>query len=290
MVDLSQIFLNSLVTGSLYLLAGTGLTLTYGLSRFPNFAYAEFITLGGFIGYVLVEQKNVPFLFAFLVAFIVAGLISALAYGLIFQPLTKRKAGLIHLMVASIGLGYILRYSMGEIWGWSALSFTVSWPLYDCSTVRITGLWLWLIFTAIILGLALHACLIGTKIGKAIRGIATNPELALVSGVNVERVIFFTWFIGAGLAAAAGIFRGADARLTPMLGWDILLPIFAASVLGGIGNFYGLIIAAYILGLAENFGVIFLTAVGLSTEYRMAIAFLILIIVLIVKPQGLGKK
>lgn len=290
MVDLSQVFLNSLVTGSLYLLAGIGLTLTYGLSRFPNFAYAEFITLGGFIGYVLVEQKNVPFLFAFLVAFIVAGLISALAYGLIFQPLTKRKASLIHLMVASIGLGYFLRYSIGEIWGWSALSFTVSWPLYDVNTVRITGLWLWLIFTAIILGLVLHACLVGTKIGKAIRGIATNPELALVSGVNVERVIFFTWFMGAGLAAAAGIFRGADARLTPMLGWDILLPIFAASVLGGIGNFYGLIIAAYILGLAENFGVVFLTAVGLSTEYRMAIAFLVLIMVLIIKPQGLGKK
>ncbi|HCJ79528.1 MAG TPA: hypothetical protein DHV84_06045 [Desulfotomaculum sp.] len=290
MVDLSQVFLNSLVTGSLYLLAGTGLTLTYGLSRFPNFAYAEFITLGGFIGYVLVEQKNTPFLLAFLVAFIVAGLISALAYGLIFQPLVRRKASLIHLMVASIGLGYILRYGIGEIWGWSALSFTISWPLYDVNTVRITGLWLWLIFTAVILGLVLHALLTGTKIGKAIRGIATNPELALVSGVNVERVIFFTWFIGAGLAAAAGIFRGADARLTPMLGWDILLPIFAASVLGGIGNFYGLIIAAYILGLAENFGVIFLTVVGLSTEYRMAIAFLILIIVLLVKPQGLGKK
>ena len=290
MVDLSQVFLNSLVTGSLYLLAGTGLTLTYGLSRFPNFAYAEFITLGGFIGYVLVEQKNTPFLLAFLVAFIVAGLISALAYGLIFQPLVRRKASLIHLMVASIGLGYILRYGIGEIWGWSALSFTISWPLYDVNTVRITGLWLWLIFTAVILGLVLHALLTGTKIGKAIRGIATNPELALVSGVNVERVIFFTWFMGAGLAAAAGIFRGADARLTPMLGWDILLPIFVVSVLGGIGNFYGLIIAAYILGLAENFGVIFLTAVGLSTEYRMAIAFLILIIVLLVKPQGLGKK
>ncbi|WP_049757156.1 branched-chain amino acid ABC transporter permease [Ammonifex degensii] len=121
----------------------------------------------------------------------------------------------------------------------------------------------------------------------AIRAIATNPDLARVSGINLERVILFTWFLGAALAGVAGVFRAADTQLYPMMGWDILLPVFAAVVLGGIGSFYGLIIASYLLGLAENLGVVFLQAVGLSTEYRMAIAFLVLILVLIFRPRGL---
>jgi len=94
--------------------------------------------------------------------------------------------------------------------------------------------------------------------------------------------------LGAGLAAIAGIFRGADTRIWPLTGWDIILPVFAVVILGGIGNFYGAIAAALIVGLAENIGVVALTALGLSTTYRMGIAFLILIVTLIVKPQGLA--
>jgi len=127
-----------------------------------------------------------------------------------------------------------------------------------------------------------------TKTGKAIRASASNPELALASGINVDRVIWITWFIGAGLAAIAGIFRGADTQIWPMTGWDIILPIFAVVILGGIGNFYGAIAAAFIIGLVENIGVVGLIALGLSTQYRIGIVFLILIITLIVKPEGLA--
>jgi branched-subunit amino acid ABC-type transport system permease component len=94
--------------------------------------------------------------------------------------------------------------------------------------------------------------------------------------------------LGAGLAATAGVFRGAGTLVNPMIGWEIILPIFAVVILGGIGNYYGAIAAAFIIGLAENFGVVGLTALGLSTEYRTAISFLILIVTLIVKPQGLA--
>jgi len=288
MLNWSQVLFNSAITGSLYLIGAVGLTLTYGLSKFPNFAHAEFITLGAFIGYLVAEQLELGLPLALLVAFLVSGMVGVLCYRGIFQPLAKRGGSIIHLMVASIALGFVLRHSIGATWTWKPLYFTTTWSAFDVGPLRITGLWLWLIFAALALSLAMHFLLMNTKIGKAIRATASNPELALASGINVDRVVWITWFIGAGLAAIAGIFRGADTQIWPLTGWDIILPIFAVVILGGIGNFYGAIAAAFIIGLAENVGVVGLIALGLSTQYRIGIAFLILIITLIVKPQGLA--
>jgi len=287
-INWAQVLFNSAITGSLYLLGAVGLTLTYGLSKFPNFAHAEFITLGAFTGYLVAEQLGLGWPLALLVAFLFNGLVGFLCYRGIFQPLAKRGASIIHLMVASIALGFILRHSIGAIWTWKPLYFTATWAAFDFGPLRITGLWLWLIFAALALSFAMHLLLINTKTGKAIRASASNPELALASGINVDRVIWITWFIGAGLAAVAGIFRGADTQIWPMTGWDIILPIFAVVILGGIGNFYGAIAAAFIIGLVENIGVVGLIALGLSTQYRIGIVFLILIITLIVKPEGLA--
>ncbi|MBE0466307.1 MAG: branched-chain amino acid ABC transporter permease [Candidatus Desulforudis sp.] len=289
MIDTGQILVNSLVTSSLYLLAGTGLTLTYGLSRFPNFAYAEFITIGAYCGLFFLAKPGGFFLLALVLGFLIAALVGASSYSLVFRPLVERKTSLIHLMVASIALGYVLRHSIGEGWGWATKSYQLMWPVYNIGHVRITLLWIILIATAVLAAVVLHFFLTRTRTGKAIRAIASNPDLASVTGINKQRVILLTWSFGAGLAAMAGVFRAADTRLSPMLGWDILLPIFAITMLGGIGSFYGLIVAALILGLAENFGVVLLSGIGLSTEYRMAIAFLILIGVLVIRPKGLAR-
>jgi branched-subunit amino acid ABC-type transport system permease component len=135
----------------------------------------------------------------------------------------------------------------------------------------------------------MHLLLTRTKTGKAIRGISTNPELALASGININRITLLTWTGGAALAGVAGLFWGAMAALSPLLGWAMILPVFAVTILGGIGSFYGALVAACILGLAENIGVVVLTQLGLSTEYRMAIAFIILIITLILRPTGLTR-
>ena len=287
-INWAQVLFNSAITGSLYLIAAVGLTLTYGLSKFPNFAHAEFMALGAYAGYFVAEQLGLGLPLAFIVAFLVTGIVGFLCYRGIFQPLAKRGASIIHLMVASIALGFILRHSIGAAWTWKPLYFTATWSAFDMGPLRISGLWLWLIFAALALSLAMHLLLMNTKIGKAIRATSSNPELALASGINVDRVIWITWFIGAGLAAVAGIFRGADTQIWPMTGWDIILPIFAVVILGGIGNFYGAIAAAFIIGLAENIGVVGLIALGLSTQYRIGIVFLILIITLIMKPEGLA--
>jgi branched-subunit amino acid ABC-type transport system permease component len=287
-INWAQVLFNSAITGSIYLLGAVGLSISYGLSGFPNFAHAEFITLGAFIGYFVADELGLGLPLAFVVAFLCTGVVGFLCYRGIFQPLARRGATIIHLMVASIALGFIIRYTIGGIWSWKPLYFTTTWSAFDLGPLRVTGLWLWLIFTAVALAVIMHFILVKTKIGKAIRATSSNRELALASGINVDRVIWLTWFIGAGLAAVAGIFRGADTQIWPMTGWDIILPIFAVVILGGIGNYYGAIAAAFIIGLAENVGVVALVALGLSTEYRMAIPFLILIITLIVKPQGLA--
>ena len=288
MVNWAQIFVNSAITGSLYLIGAVGLTLTYGLSKFPNFAHAEFITLGAFFGYIVAEPLGLGLPPSLVAAFLATGLVGLLCYRGIFQTLSKKGATIIHLMVASIALGLVLRYSIGSIWGWEPLYFKTSWPSFDIGPLRITGLWIWLIFVAITLSIIMHLILVHTKIGKAIRATNSNPELALASGINIDRVILVTWFIGAGLAAVAGIFRAANTQIWPMTGWDIILPIFAVAILGGIGNFYGSIVAAFIIGLAENLGIVALMALGLSTSYRIAIAFIILILTLIIRPEGLA--
>jgi len=289
MVNWAQVMFNSCVTGSLYLISAVALTLVYGLSRFPNFAHAEFMALGAYMGYFVAEQLGLGFPATFVAAFLASGALGVISYKAVFQPLANRGASIIHLMIASIALGFIIRHSIGAIWGWAPLSFRVVWSSFDMGAVRVSGIWLWRIFAALALGGIMHLLLVKTKIGKAIRATSSNPELALSSGININRVTLTTWFIGAALAGIAGLFRAAGTRLSPLLGWDILLPTFAVTILGGIGSFYGAIAAAFIIGLAENIGVVVLVSLGLSTEYRMAIAFAILIVTLLIRPQGLTR-
>jgi len=289
MTNWAQVLFNSAVTGSLYLLSAVALTLTYGLSRFPNFAHAEFMALGAYIGYFISTQLHLPFLLCIVCAFLASGVLGLISYKGIFGPLLRRGSSLIHLMIASMALGFIARYVIAEIWGWAPLSFSIIWPAYDIGSVRASAVWLLPIGAALLAGVSMHLVLTRTKIGKAIRATASNPQLAMASGINAGRVLLTVWFLSAGLAGIAGLFRGASTRLSPLMGWDILLPVFAVTVLGGIGSFYGAIVAAFIIGLAENIGVVILTQFGLSTDYRMAISFVILIVVLLIKPEGLTR-
>jgi branched-subunit amino acid ABC-type transport system permease component len=289
MTNWAQVLFNSAVTGSLYLLSAVALTLTYGLSRFPNFAHAEFMALGAYVGYFVSAQLNLPFAICIIVAFLASGLLGLVSYKGVFGPLSRRGSSLIHLMIASMAIGFIARYVIAEIWGWAPLSFSIIWPAYDIGPVRISAVWLLPIVAAMLAGISMHMVLTKTKIGKAIRATASNPQLAMASGINTGRVLLTVWFLSAGLAGIAGLFRAAATRLSPLMGWDILLPVFAVTVLGGIGSFYGAIVAAFIIGLAENIGVVILTQLGISTDYRMVVSFVILIVVLLIKPEGLTR-
>jgi branched-subunit amino acid ABC-type transport system permease component len=294
MTNWGQILFNSVQTGSLYLLSAVALTLTYGLSRFPNFAHAEFMTLGAYIGFFISNLLHLPLpltvLLCILCAFLVSGGFGLISYKAIFGPLLRRGSSLIHLMIASMAIGFIIRYTITQLWPTGALSINLPWPAgFDVGPVRVNAVWLLPIAAALVAGVSMHLVLTRTNIGRAIRATSSNPQLAMASGINTGRVLLTTWFLSAGLAGIAGFFLGANGTLSPVMGWNILLSVFAVTILGGIGSFYGAMVAAFIIGLAENVGIVLLAQFGLSTNYNTAISFAILIIVLLVKPEGLTR-
>lgn len=273
-INIAQVLFNSVVTGSLL--------------RFPNFAHAELVTVGAYAAYVVMLASNLNFPLALVAAFVASSLVAVASHLLAFKPLSKRGAGMIELMVASIGVGVFIRYVVQEIWGAAQRTYGIVRQIFDFGVVRATDVDLAMIGSAVAFVVILHLFLVKTKLGKAMRATSDNPSLAMASGINVDRILLIVWLIGGGVAGVAGAFYAAKTRLVPILGWEILLPIFAVVVLGGIGSFYGAIAAAYIMGLAENLGVVLLANLGLSTGYKPAIAFAILIAVLLLKPTGLA--
>ena len=287
-VNLPQLFINSVLTGSIYALVAMGLALTYSILKFANFAHAEFVTFGAYMAFVINVTLMRSLVWGILAAFILAGFLAIVTDLLFFKQLRKRGATTIPLMIASIGIGLVIRHSIQEIWGPIVNFYRLETiETLQFLTATLTDIEAWIIISAIAVVFAFHILLTYTKIGKAMRALSENPTLALASGINIERLILLVWFIGAGVAGIAGVLRGADTRLTPMMGWELLLPAFAVIVLGGLGSFYGAILASYILGFAENLAVLIFIELSIPTTYRLAVAFAILIIILLFKPTGL---
>ncbi|MFQ6125736.1 MAG: branched-chain amino acid ABC transporter permease [Candidatus Heimdallarchaeota archaeon] len=301
-----QIIEISLVHGSVYALAGVGLTMTYRILKFANFAHAELITFGAYAAYILNVDwgglsPGISLLLGVILAFFLGGLLGIGCDTAVYKHLRKKEAESMSLMIASIGVGYIIRHVIQQRYGSAPIYYNM--PRFELSIfgqdidslnksflilgARMTLLHLIIIVSAIVMVIILHLLLTHTTLGKAMRATADNPILAQAAGIHTERIIRVTWFVGAGAAAIGGCLRAADTRLAPILGFQLLLLIFAVVILGGIGSFYGCILAAYIIGFAESIGVILLGMVGVSTEYRQAMAFIVLIIVLLIHPTGL---
>lgn len=222
------------------------------------------------------------------IAFPATGLTAVLLDRAFFRPVRRVGATAVPLMIISIGLGLLLRHVIQELWGASVLWYNLGVVgRYEVFGASITDINIAIIITAALLVGALHLLFTKTKLGKAMRATADNPALSQCCGIDTEKMVFWVWFIGAGTAGLGGVLWGANTRLVPLMGWELLLPTFAAVVLGGLGSFYGAIIASYILGLAENLGVLAFIELSISTNYRPAIAFATLIIVLLFRPKGL---
>ncbi len=287
MINWLQVLTNSIIWGCMYMLATVGLSLSYGLSRFPNFAHAEYITFGAYMAFLFLVMLNLDIYLAVGLAVSLSAFIGGLSYLLLFKPLKSRGASLVHLMVSSIGLGFLIRHFLMQTFGGGIKSFRIVWPTISIGPIVTTPLLLAILIVALVIAFMLHILLTKTKLGKAIRATADNPELAAASGIDLNKVSLFTWSLGAALAGFSGIFLAMRSSLVPLLGWKVLLQTFAITLLGGIGSFYGVLIASFILGLSENVGVVILTWLGLSADYRSAIAFIILVATLILKPEGL---
>jgi branched-chain amino acid transport system permease protein len=214
----------------------------------------------------------------------VTAVVALLIDRLLYNPLRARKASLVILAMASLGMAFILRSLIYLIWGPQFLFYTQELrPAWELPLeVRLRPDQVFILGTVLLLVLLLYLFLQRTKLGKAMRATADNQQLASVCGIDTGRVTAWTWVIGAALAATAGVLYGIDAQLRPDMGWSFLLPLFAAVVLGGIGSPLGALVGGLILGVVQQVSTAFLLP-----TYKPAVAFLVLILLLLVRPRGL---
>jgi branched-chain amino acid transport system permease protein/neutral amino acid transport system permease protein len=278
--DFLQLGLYGIVLGSIYALGAIGVSLTFGILRFANFAHGDLMTVGAYIAFTFVSL-GWPMGLSLVMA-IGGTILVALAFDQLVYRRLRRQAPVI-LLISSFGTALILRSAVQLIWGSRNQVYRTGIQL----PMRFWGLRLrqdqiLIMAGAVLLVLALHFFLQNTRVGKGMRAMADNLDLARVTGIDTEQIVMWTWGIGALMAAAAGVFLGIDTRLHPTMGWTLLLPIFAAAILGGIGKPYGAIVGGLVIGLAEEFSTLFI-----SPAYKAAVAFAILVVMLIVKPTGL---
>ena len=295
-----QFIADGLIAGGMIALGAAGVTLTYSILRFANFAQGEMVSWGGYLALTLsgwigslaagavdpLGPLSVGWgvVAALLVAMPLTGLLAWLLDVLLFARLRRRGAA-IALVMASFGASMALRALLEVVYSTRPAYFSrelqIAVPI--AKGVRVTPDQLALLAVTAILVAALHLMLSYTRTGRAMRAVSENPDLARVVGIDVVQVIRVTWFIGGGLACAAGVLLGLVVQIRPGMGFDLLLPMFAAAILGGIGSVPGALAGGLIIGLAEAIAV---QVVG--AEWRAAVAFVVLISVLLLRPTGLS--
>lgn len=280
----SQQLVNGIVLGSTYALIALGYTMVYGIAELINFAHGEIYMFGAFVGMMMVTIVGLPFLWALLIAMLAAALLGVTVEFIAYRPL--RKSSRLAALISAIGASIFLQNAALLRWGPQSQAFR---PPFSVSAVHLPGgaqissLQIYILVISLALMVGLHFLITKTKIGRAMRATAQDKETASLMGVNVNRIISFTFAVGSALGAAAGVMVGIYFNsVSPMMGLLPGLKGFVAAVLGGIGNIPGAMLGGVILGVAETMGV----AYG-DSRYRDAIAFAILIIVLLFKPSGL---
>lgn len=279
--ELVHLTVTGLLIASLLALGAVGLSLTFGVARFANVAHPDFLMLGAYTTFTFNGLLGLPFwlaaLLGILAAVAIGGPVARLAYDKL--PVT----GTVQLLIVSIGVAFVLRHAVLFLFGGDLRQFTV--PLqrpYVWGPVRITPNQLATLAVTAVLVTALHLLLSRTKLGRILRAMADNPVLCQVAGVDVGRARLAMWVISVFLAAVAGILYGVNLVIHPSMGWDLIIPIFSATILGGIGNPYGALMGALTIGLVQEWSTLIIPSV-----YKEAIAFVAMALCLMFRPRGL---
>jgi neutral amino acid transport system permease protein len=292
MSELLQLVANGLVTGSIIAIAAIGLSLVYGILKIVNFAHGDYLTLGAFLAFVVNVSWGANMVFAVLFAMAATALFGVALEFALWRPMRQKGAGIIALFIVSIGLALVLRNTILLIWGGSPRRFAVDiFQVYELGPIRLSLSQIVVILIAFGAIGGVGLMLAATRIGKAMRALSDNPRLAAASGIDIDRISAYTWVLGAGLAGLGGVLQGLlQNAFTPNMGFSLLLPIFAAVILGGVGSAYGALAGGLALGLVMEVSTWNALAGGVSPVYKPVVAFTALITVLIFRPQGvLGK-
>ncbi|MGJ5673809.1 MAG: branched-chain amino acid ABC transporter permease [Nostochopsis sp.] len=280
--QLVQLIVNGISVGSIIALGAVGLTLTNGILRLSNFAHGDFLTLGAYLT-LLVNSTGINIWLSMILAAVGTVAAMLLSEKLLWSRMRSIRATSTTFIIISIGLALFLRNGIIFFWGGSNQKYNV--PVaqaLDFWGIKIPQVKLLVVVLAILVILVLHYLLQNTKIGKAMRAVADDIDLARVSGINVDKIVLWTWVIAGSLTSLGGSMLGLSEAVRPNMGWFLILPLFASVILGGIGNPYGAIAAAFIIGIAQE-----VSTPLLGSQYKQGVALLIMILVLLIRPKGL---
>jgi neutral amino acid transport system permease protein len=282
----AQTGLNGLALGSIYALGAVGLTLVYGILRLVNFSHGDFLTFGAYIAFLVNITWGMPILAAIPVAMAATAMLALAFEVIMWRPMRAKGAGLFQLMLMSIGLAFLIRSSVQFIWGGSVRELDVD----KSSSVELFGLrvgeteLIVIVLGFVVLG-AVGLMLRFSLLGKQMRAVSDDLDLAETSGIDTRKVIFLTWVFAGALAGLAGVLAGATQTVNPELGFELLLPMFAAVILGGIGDAFGALAAGIVLGVVIEWSTMFF-----EPRWKLVVGFIVLILVLIIRPQGIFGK
>lgn len=281
-----QQIINGLSLGSVYALVALGYTMVYGIIKLLNFAHGDVYMVGAFVGYYIISNYNLGFIPTLLLTMLITGIIGVVIYQVAYRPL--RNSTRIASLITAIGMSYLLQNGMIYIAGPQTRSFPqiINNQMYTVGPVQISTMQILMLVTTVLLMISLQLIVQQTKFGKAMRAVSNDPEAAQLMGINSNQVISFTFFLGSMLAGAGGVLVGMYYNtITPIMGAGPGLKAFIAAVVGGIGSVPGAMVGGYLIGMTE----VMISAFG-NSMIRDAVVYLILIVILLVRPTGiLGK-
>lgn len=273
-----------IVTASVLAVASVGLSLQFGVTNYVNFAYGAFLSFGMFATWTLWSDLHVPVYLAALLGVLATGLLGVVTNHFILEPFARRRGNLLFMLIVTFGLSLILDNVIQAIWGVGFRQFNVgSSTSLQLGPFNFTPSQLVIIGISLVAMVGVHLLLTRTSLGKSMRAMSDNADLAKVSGIDTAWVTRWTWFLSSCLAGLGGVILAINTvSFQSTTGDDLLFVIFAAVILGGIGQTYGAMLGALIIGV-----VIELASVAISSAYNKYVAFGILVIMLLVRPQGL---
>lgn len=277
-----QQIINGLSIGSIYALIALGYTMVYGIIKLINFAHGDILMVGAYVGY-LCASAGLPFMPALLVSVAACALLGMLTEKLAYKPL--RNAPRITLLITAIGVSFLLEYLMMYIFKADSRSYPTDFFVtesIELGSIHLPLNQLYVLGITVVMMIALQLIIKRTRMGRAMRAVSSDRDAAQLMGVNVNQTISFTFILGSALAGVAGVMYGAMFKINPLMGMQPGLKAFIAAVFGGIGSIPGAMVGGLLLGFIET-----MVSAYISSAFKDAVAFAILIIVLLVRPHGL---
>jgi branched-chain amino acid transport system permease protein len=279
-----QLLVDGLRFGLLIAMCAVGLSLIFGTTGLTNFAHSELVTIGAVVAWFLNVQAGIPLIWATLLALVVGAAVGALNDLMIWRPLRRRGTGLVAALVVSIGLSLALRYLIQIIFGGRSRAYVgyQNQRAVDYGLFSLTNRALASIIISIIVLVLVALMLQRTKIGKAMRAVADNRDLAASSGINVDRVILVVWALGGALATLGGVLLGLSDSVQWDMGFRLLLLMFAGVTLGGLGTAYGALLGSLVVGVFVQ-----VSTLVIPSDIKYVGGLLLLIVILVIRPQGI---